>query len=162
MMKKESVNKEILFERVYVETPVDTDGDGRYDLIAVYIRRPVSTLHGEKVPAIYVANPYMLSCNENWYAPHNVNQEVKVYPAQNIAEEDIRYDFSKEPTVRPAAMLRPLPARKRLNWKASIPFTIILTQEAMAAYSVADWALEAPKALHCRVRAKRFLLSVPS
>ena len=98
MMKKESVNKEILFERVYVETPVDTDGDGRYDLIAVYIRRPVSTLHGEKVPAIYVANPYMLSCNENWYAPHNVNQEVKVYPAQNIAEEDIRYDFSKEPT----------------------------------------------------------------
>lgn len=98
MMKKESVNKEILFERVYVETPVDTDGDGRYDLIAVYIRRPVSTLHGEKVPAIYVANPYMLSCNENWYVPHNVNQEVKVYPAQNIAEEDIRYDFSKEPT----------------------------------------------------------------
>ena len=32
--------KRCLFEKVYVETPVDTDGDGRLDLIAVYIRRP--------------------------------------------------------------------------------------------------------------------------
>ena len=28
--------KRCLFEKVYVETPVDTDGDGRLDLIAVY------------------------------------------------------------------------------------------------------------------------------
>ena len=33
--------KRCLFEKVYVETPVDTDGDGRLDLIAVYIRRPL-------------------------------------------------------------------------------------------------------------------------
>lgn len=96
-MMKKNINKEILFERVYVETPVDTDGDGKYDLIAVYIRRPASTLHGEKVPVIYVANPYMLSCNEDWYIPHNVNQEVKIYPAQSIDEADVLYDFSKEP-----------------------------------------------------------------
>ena len=30
--------KECIFEKVYVETPVDTDGDGKLDLIAVYIR----------------------------------------------------------------------------------------------------------------------------
>ncbi len=87
---------ECIFERVYVETPVDTDGDGKYDLIAVYIRRPKSTLEGEKVPAIYVANPYMLSCNEDWYIPHDVNRQVKAYPAQNITEEEIRFDFDKE------------------------------------------------------------------
>ena len=31
---------EALFERVFVETTVDTDQDGQYDLIAVYIKRP--------------------------------------------------------------------------------------------------------------------------
>lgn len=86
-----------IFERVYVETPVDTDGDGKYDLVAVYIKRPADTLTGKKVPAIYVANPYMLFCNEDWYVPHNVNKEIKAYPAQDIKEEDIRFDFSKEP-----------------------------------------------------------------
>ena len=62
--------KRCLFEKVYVETPVDTDGDGRLDLIAVYIRRPLETTQGMRVPAIYVANPYMLECNEDWYVPH--------------------------------------------------------------------------------------------
>lgn len=28
-----------IFEKVYVETPVDTDEDGKYDLIVVYIKR---------------------------------------------------------------------------------------------------------------------------
>lgn len=97
MEHKHDEKENLLFERVYVETPVDTDGDGKYDLIAVYIRRPASTLRGEKVPAIYVANPYMLSCNEDWYIPHDVNREVQVYPTQNITEEEIRYDFSQEP-----------------------------------------------------------------
>ena len=49
---------ETIFEKVYVETPVDTDEDGQYDLIAVYIKRPVLD---EKIPrcfcgeSIYVA-----------------------------------------------------------------------------------------------------------
>ena len=85
-----------IFEKVFVETPVDTDGDGKYDLIAVYIKRPKETLEGKKVPAIYVANPYMLSCNEDWYIPHNVDQEIKAYKAQNISREEITYDFDKE------------------------------------------------------------------
>ena len=54
---------EALFERVFVETTVDTDQDGQYDLIAVYIKRPKLD---EKVPAVFVANPYMLHCNEDW------------------------------------------------------------------------------------------------
>lgn len=93
----ENAKVKCLFERVFVETPVDTDGDGKYDLIAVYIKRPVDTLTGKKVPAIYVANPYMLFCNEDWYVPHDVDREVQAYPTQNIREEDIRYDFSQEP-----------------------------------------------------------------
>lgn len=96
---------ETIFERVYVETPVDTDGDGKADLIAAYIRRPVSTLSGEKVPAVLVANPYLMTCNEDWYVPHNVDREVEVYPAQNIREEDIRFDFDA-PNRSPAKEFR--------------------------------------------------------
>ena len=93
----ENKNSSCIIERVFVETPVDTDRDGKYDLIAVYIKRPANTKEGVKVPAIYVANPYMLHCNEDWYVPHNVDKDIKAYAKQSIKEEDIRYDFSKEP-----------------------------------------------------------------
>lgn len=85
-----------IVERVFVETPVDTDGDGKYDLIAVYIKRPEPTSNGEKVPAVYVANPYMMTCNEDWYVPHDVDQEVNVFGNQNILEKDIKFDFEAE------------------------------------------------------------------
>lgn len=98
MRKKE---KNYIFEQVFVETSVDTDHDGKLDLISVYIKRPKSTLQGEKVPAIFVANPYLMTCNENWYIPHNVDKKVKVYEEQNIREEEIRYDFSKDRIVNP-------------------------------------------------------------
>ena len=90
-----------IFERVYIETPVDTDGDGKADLIAAYIRRPENTMQGEKVPAVLVANPYLMTCNEDWYVPHDVDREVKVYPQQNIKESDIRFDFSQESACKP-------------------------------------------------------------
>lgn len=97
MIQNDTANEKIFYERVYVETPVDTDKDGRYDLVAVYIRRPASSLYGKKVPVLYEADPYIMDFNIDWYLPYNVNQDVKVYPAQNIAEEDIRFDFTKEP-----------------------------------------------------------------
>ena len=31
---------------------------------------------------------------EDWYVPHDVNREVKVYPQQNISREDVEFDFS--------------------------------------------------------------------
>ena len=85
---------ETVFEKVYVETPVDTDQDGKYDLIAVYIKRPVTE---EKVPAVFVANPYMLHCNEDWYDLYDVNTEVKAYPTQNIKEEEILFVPKEKP-----------------------------------------------------------------
>ncbi|MFV0518157.1 MAG: Xaa-Pro dipeptidyl-peptidase [Aminipila sp.] len=93
--------KECLFEKVYVETPVDTDEDGLLDLIAVYIRRPKETLKGFRVPAIYVANPYMMECNEELYIPYDVDKNIEVFPKQNIGMGDIRYDFNKEISVTP-------------------------------------------------------------
>ena len=88
---------EALFERVFVETTVDTDQDGQYDLIAVYIKRPKLD---EKVPAVFVANPYMLHCNEDWYDLYDVNTNIQAYPSQNIQREDVTF-YPKDPVVCP-------------------------------------------------------------
>ncbi|MDO5714812.1 MAG: Xaa-Pro dipeptidyl-peptidase [Tissierellia bacterium] len=87
---------EYKFEVVYVETPVDTDCDGKYDLIKVYIKRPIDSSEKNKVPCLYVANPYMLSCNEDWYIPHNVDCNLTVFPEQNIRKKDIEFNFDKD------------------------------------------------------------------
>lgn len=42
--------KPYIIEKVYVETPVDTNGDGKKDLIAVYLRLPKEVEEGKKVP----------------------------------------------------------------------------------------------------------------
>lgn len=82
---------EFLLEKVYVETSLDTDGDGKRDLIEVFIRRPKETLKGMKVPAIYVANPYMMSCNEEIYNKmHNVDKNLKKFCEKKIRYEDIK------------------------------------------------------------------------
>ena len=107
--------KECIFEKVYVETPVDTDGDGKLDLIAVYIRRPKETLHGVKVPAIYVANPYMMECNEDWYVLHNVDKDLKIFEQQHISKEDVTYNFKNKKEVKV------LEERKTLGYAATSP-----------------------------------------
>ncbi|TDD37342.1 CocE/NonD family hydrolase [Nonomuraea terrae] len=45
-------------EVVYVETPMDSDGDGSNDLIAMDIIRPRETESGVKIPTIMEASPY--------------------------------------------------------------------------------------------------------
>ncbi len=48
-----------IVERVYVETPVDTDRDGRRDRVAIDISRPRETATGGfKVPVIFEHSPY--------------------------------------------------------------------------------------------------------
>ncbi|GIJ20610.1 Xaa-Pro dipeptidyl-peptidase [Micromonospora lutea] len=52
-------------ERVYVETTVDTDGDGRLDRVAIDISRPRETATaGFKVPVIFEHSPYR---KDVWY-----------------------------------------------------------------------------------------------
>lgn len=82
---------EFLLEKVYVETSLDTDGDGKRDLIEVFIRRPKETLKGMKVPVIYVANPYMMSCNEEVYNKmHSVDKNLKKFCEKKIRYKDIK------------------------------------------------------------------------
>ena len=73
-------------ETVYVEVPVDTDGDGRLDRIYVQVDRPTGSTN---VPSILTMSPYALGGND---APnHNVN--VTRLPQDNqIAEANPRAD----------------------------------------------------------------------
>ena len=54
----------VIREVVYVETPVDTDGDGRADLVQVLIQRPAATDQGMKAAAIFEARPYSAGCTD--------------------------------------------------------------------------------------------------
>ena len=66
-----------IVEGVWVETPVDTEGDGMADLIAVYIRRPLACDDGLVVPAIYVADPSMLRSDDDRYAPPPTHTDLR-------------------------------------------------------------------------------------
>ncbi|MGB5824445.1 MAG: Xaa-Pro dipeptidyl-peptidase, partial [Proteocatella sp.] len=73
-----------------------SDGDGKRDLIEVYIRRPFETEKGMKVPVIYIANPYMMGTKDDLYKTHNVDADIMVFEETDISLDEIRYTASDE------------------------------------------------------------------
>lgn len=70
----------VIREVVYVQTPVDTDSDGKADLVQVLIQRPAATNEGMKAAAIFEARPYSAGCTDaydldSWNA-HIVNAQL--------------------------------------------------------------------------------------
>src|SRR6185312_17559389 len=51
-------------ERLYVETEIDSDSDGRRDRVEVRVIRPAETERGLKVPVIFQASPYYAPLND--------------------------------------------------------------------------------------------------
>ncbi|MEY8293211.1 Xaa-Pro dipeptidyl-peptidase [Limosilactobacillus caviae] len=87
-------------EVVYIETDMDTDFDGKADLIKAEIMRPIDSEHGLKVPAVFTASPYNQGTNDKWgdQATHNVNiplhhKETKYHAP---AEEKFPTKFSHQ------------------------------------------------------------------
>lgn len=68
-----------IFEQVYVESSLDTTGDGYGDLISVFIRRLDPDKYDIRQPVVMVANPYMMGCNEGVY-------EEDMHPYQNMSD----------------------------------------------------------------------------
>ena len=54
----------------------------------------------KRFPAVFVANPYMLHCNEDWYQLYDVNGDIQTYPTQNISKEEVCF-VPKQPVVCP-------------------------------------------------------------
>src|SRR5690625_1661246 len=55
--------EESIVESVFVETTIDSDGDGEDDLVRADIIRPKETEEGLKVPVIYEMSPYRAGLN---------------------------------------------------------------------------------------------------
>lgn len=63
-----------IYEQVFVEAPVDSDKDGKRDLVAVWIKRPMETDQGMKTAVIYEFRPYSAGTNDTYnYDQYNNN-----------------------------------------------------------------------------------------
>lgn len=65
---------EAIVERVFIETEVDSDGNGENDLIRADLMRPKETEDGLKVPVIYEISPYRAGLNAIEF--HDVDVEL--------------------------------------------------------------------------------------
>lgn len=90
-----------IYEMVYVESPQDTDLDGKRDLIEVWIKRPAETEKGMKVPAIYEVSPYLQGTNDDLYTLHNVDEDLTSGPSTSTTREDVTYKPSKRNVPAP-------------------------------------------------------------
>ncbi|MEW4354662.1 Xaa-Pro dipeptidyl-peptidase [Streptococcus pneumoniae] len=82
----------LIREVVYVESLVDTDGDGLGDLIKVSILRPKTDA---KIPAMMTASPYHQGVNDKASdkALQNMNVDLEVKKAHTITVEDSTVSF---------------------------------------------------------------------
>ena len=141
---------ERIFERVFVESPQDTDQDGKLDLIAVYIIRPKETAQGMKVPAFYVANPYMLGGDDDKYVSntHNVDLELPELAPKAVSYDDIKYRPEKKCCLCRGRQKEWPQARLLMKtvwrWKISTAGISILYPEDMPLYLPAASVREVP------------------
>ncbi|MFE0025416.1 Xaa-Pro dipeptidyl-peptidase [Amycolatopsis sp. NPDC059021] len=67
-------------EQVYVETPVDSDRDGKRDRVSVYVTRPKETDGGLKVASIIEPSPYFGGTIDAPYHPADVTDVPRISP----------------------------------------------------------------------------------
>jgi X-Pro dipeptidyl-peptidase len=66
--------KDVVRESLFVTAPVDSDRDGKDDVVHVEIVRPRATERGLKVPVVYQASPYYAGFIDSPF--HNVDVEL--------------------------------------------------------------------------------------
>lgn len=83
----------LIREVVYVESPQDSDHDGKRDLLKAEILRPAATENGLKVPVLYTASPYNQGTNDETgeKLTHNVNVPLQRKQPNNLKYSDIEY-----------------------------------------------------------------------
>jgi X-Pro dipeptidyl-peptidase len=86
-------NHKIIRERVWIESDLDTDHDGKRDMLEATIFRPSETNADVKVPALFTANPYFHGTNDVTAATHVPEPELAVKKAQT------------QPAAKPAPQL---------------------------------------------------------
>lgn len=92
---------EAIYEKVYVESPQDTDLDGKRDLLEVWIKRPAETAKGMKVPAVFELSPYERGTNDDLYNLHNVDEDLAVNKENAKTLEDVKYVPEEKQVPKP-------------------------------------------------------------
>lgn len=87
----------LIREVVYVESSLDTDHDGKRDLLKAEIIRPAETNNGLKVPALYTASPYNQGTNDKTADKlmHNVDVPLEHKQPNHNTYEDIEFHSSE-------------------------------------------------------------------
>ena len=100
----------LIREVVYVEAPVDSDHDGKRDLIKVEVIRPNETNKGIKVPVVFTASPYDQGTNDKQAddLTHDVSKDQLVHKEPNdFTKVDVTADApntSLPPETKPEQM----------------------------------------------------------
>jgi X-Pro dipeptidyl-peptidase len=96
--------EEAIEEVVFVETPLDTDGDGARDRVRIRISRPAETdSQGYKVPVVFEHSPYRGDFGEA--VNHNVDFEVM--PQEYIGDDGHKRASAAKARARARGRARP-------------------------------------------------------
>lgn len=92
----------LIFEVVYVESDLDTDHDGKADLLKAEIIRPKDTEEGLKVPALYTASPYNQGTNDATVETmtHDVNVKLTRKTPDSLTYDEIKYTAEPKTEVK--------------------------------------------------------------
>lgn len=92
----------LIFEVVYVESGLDTDHDGKADLLKAEIIRPKDTEEGLKVPALYTASPYNQGTNDATVEAmtHDVNVKLTRKTPDSLTYDEIKYTAKPKTEVK--------------------------------------------------------------
>lgn len=101
----------LIREVVYVEAPLDTDKDGKRDLLKLEILRPAETENGLQVATLFTASPY--SQGVNGPAGEELTYDVNV-PLERKEPTETTYEEIK---YKPAPV--ELPAEREVKGKAT-------------------------------------------
>ena len=96
----------LIREVVYVESPQDSDHDGKRDLLKAEILRPEATEDGLKVPVLYTASPYNQGTNDETgeKLTHNVNVPLEHKEPNDLQYSDIEYKDPETPIPDPRSI----------------------------------------------------------
>lgn len=83
----------LIREVVYVEAPLDTDQDGKRDLLKLEILRPIETEEELQVPTLFTASPYSQGVNgpAGEERTYDVNVPLERKEPNNTTYEEIKY-----------------------------------------------------------------------
>lgn len=90
--------RQLVRECVWIESDLDTDGDGQRDMLEATIFRPKETDAGIKMPALFTANPYFHGTNDVEAVTHDPDPKLAV-KTESHTKADVTYHPEPQPDL---------------------------------------------------------------